>query len=552
MGAPCASQTCDSNVARCAVVKGRSPSKGLRHAARRASALSLAAGLYHGGLFCPTRWIPADAPSRDKALPEPVGNLGPDFWTEDRLRADATRPRLRRWAANWLRLAFVLHPTLADLRGPGFDSRWTSVPYRAFTTNVAFDSTLGYPGEGPLFPPPALLWLPLLWASLLTPCSACSAFRVLGFSVLAAPCAAMDSRVAVAEAARKTWRTGLKLEKGRPTLAATRSRREKLKDAFALWLLERGRTWEGVLALARFDVDQLNEVLIWYGQWLWEEGKPYYHYSETINAFSLDCPAVRRQLQPAWDLAFCWQRHEPPTHHTALPWQVLLALIAVCYVWGWDSLAGVLALCWGGLARVGEVTSAKRKDLVLPCDLGLGEAPGGRQVFLSVLEAKTRFKAARHQSLKVDQPQLVDVIAFAFGSLSPSASLWPFSGSTLRSRFKKLLSAIGLPEKAVEGIRDFDLASLRAGGATWLMGATEAPDLVRRRGRWVSNKVMEIYVQEVSAMLYLPRLSPEQREHIFAWTNSFEAAFEFAKWSHELHLSPSTRHVLLQHGVFNA
>ena len=362
----------------------------------------------------------------------------------------------------------------------------------------------------------------------------------------------MESRVALAEAARRTWRTGLKLEKGRPTLPATRSRREKLTDAFAYWLLERGRTWDGTLALAKFDVDQLNEILIWYGQWLFEEGKPYYHYSETINAFSLACPAVRRQLQPAWDLAFCWQRHEPPTHHTALPWQVLLALIAVCYVWGWDSLAGVLALCWGGLARVGEVISAKRKDLVLPCDLGLGGAPGGRQVFLSVLEAKTRFKAARHQSLKVDQPQLVDVIAFAFGELSPSASLWPFSGSTLRSRFKKLLSAIGLPERAVEGTRDFDLASLRAGGATWLMGATEAPDMVRRRGRWVSNKVMEIYVQEVSAMLYLPRLSPEQREHIFAWTNSFEAAFEFARWSRELHLSPSTRHVLLQHGVLNA
>ncbi|CAE7214730.1 hypothetical protein AK812_SmicGene44184 [Symbiodinium microadriaticum] len=134
---------CDSNVARCAVVKGRSPSKGLRHAARRASVLSLAAGLYHGGLFCPTRWIPADAPSRDQTLPKPVKSLGPDFWTKDRLLSDATRPRLRRWAANWLRLAFVLQPTLADLRGPDFGSHWTSVPYRAFTASIAFDSTLG-------------------------------------------------------------------------------------------------------------------------------------------------------------------------------------------------------------------------------------------------------------------------------------------------------------------------------------------------------------------------------------------------------------------------
>ncbi|CAE7042204.1 unnamed protein product [Symbiodinium sp. CCMP2592] len=235
-----------------------------------------------------------------------------------------------------------------------------------------------------------------------------------------------------------------------------------------------------------------------------------------------------------------------------MPWQVLLALMAVCYVWGWDDVAGSLALCWGGLARVGEVLAAKRRNLVVPADVGLEALPGPKQVFLSVLEPKTRFKAARHQCLKIDQPQLVEAIIFAFGRLGPEASLWPRSGSALRLRFKKLLAAVGLPIGAVEGVRDFDLASLRAGGATWLMNVTESPDLVRRRGRWITNKVMEIYVQEVSAMMYLPRLEQGQRENLFAWTNSFQSALEFAQWSSSLHLSPSLRHVLLQHGVCNA
>ena len=45
---------------------------------------------------------------------------------------------------------------------------------------------------------------------------------------------------------------------------------------------------------ARSDVAQL----------LFEEGKPYSHYSETINLVAMVFPTVRRQLQPAWDLAF--------------------------------------------------------------------------------------------------------------------------------------------------------------------------------------------------------------------------------------------------------
>ena len=75
--------------------------------------------------------------------------------------------------------------------------------------------------------------------------------------------------------------------------------------------------------------------------------------------------------------------------------------------------------------------------------------------------------------------------------------MWTFSAATLRRRFADLLAALGLPTMKVDGKRPFDLASLRPGGATLLLLESESPENVRRRVRWASPKVMDIYIQEV-------------------------------------------------------
>ena len=223
----------------------------------------------------------------------------------------------------------------------------------------------------------------------------------------------------------------------------------------------------------------------------------------------------------------------------------MLAMLSVAILWGWLDVAGILAICWGGLARVGEATAAYRRDLALPEDIGTECGADGSMILLAVMEPKTRFKAARHQCLKIDQPQFVRLVRLAFQDLCPS-------GATLRARFQKLLSAVGIPPNAVANVKDFDLASLRAGGATWLMGATESPDFVRRRGRWITTKVREIYIQEVAAMMFLPRLSPEQRQHIFCWANVFDEALEYAALCKDLRVPPRSWLFLLQQGVLHA
>ena len=71
-----------------------------------------------------------------------------------------------------------------------------------------------------------------------------------------------------------------------------------------------------------------------------------------------------------------------------------------------------------------------------------------------------------------------------------------------------------LDQTSAFGVKKLDLGSLSAGGATWLLHTTENSELVRRHGRWLNHKVMEIYIQEVSAVLLLPRLPREARDTI--------------------------------------
>ena len=77
-----------------------------------------------------------------------------------------------------------------------------------------------------------------------------------------------------------------------------------------------------------------------------------------------------------------------------------------------------------GMGRHSENLQAKRRDLLLPEDF----AGTHEYALLAISEAKTRFTAARHQTAKLDSPDLVRVVSLAFGKLDHHTLLWPFSG----------------------------------------------------------------------------------------------------------------------------
>ena len=90
--------------------------------------------------------------------------------------------------------------------------------------------------------------------------------------------------------------------------------------------------------------------------------------------------------------------------------------------------------------------------------------------------------------------------------------LWPQSPSTLRKKFAALQSALGL---GLSGVKfPFALASIRPGGGTHWLQATEDVECVRRKGRWISGKVLEVYMQESTFATYKQTFSESSKSRI--------------------------------------
>ena len=182
-----------------------------------------------------------------------------------------------------------------------------------------------------------------------------------------------------------------------------------------------------------------------------------------------------------------------------------------------------------------EVLQARRQDLVLPIDVGFSHL----SALLKVQEPKTRFRAARHQMARMDHEDLVTLVSCAFEKLKPNDRLWPHSGQLLRNRFRQLLEAIGA---SVSSERMLDLGFLRAGGATHLLMVTEDAELVRRRGRWMAHRTMDIYLQEVLASVYFPRLPVLVKAKVLHLALAFPATLNRMKMMTDGGLSPGMRY----------
>ena len=537
----------DSHVSRSSLARGRTSSRALRPMLRQSAAISTAYGIYLAGRFTPTRMMPADGPSRDTEIPPPVPHsiIENVFQVSGLpgLRWLSGLPRTKRWSSNWIRLVLLLHPHLPAFHVSSESSRIYPASYSPDPTQFfQFDSSLGFPGEGPGFG----FALTLLASCHTLPSSRTSILLLGNLAGVAAAVGRVPVGASHGDRVRQAARSGIELGDGRRTTELTAATRIDLLERFKAWLQESGKSFEQTFLANPPDLDDINKVLCDFGKWLFKSGKPYYHYSETINSVSARRPVLRRSLQQAWDLAFMWGSFEPTEHHVAMPHQVLLAILSVMMVWGWQREAACIALSWGALLRIGEVYQAKRRDLVLPSDV----AGSNDYALIRISEPKTRYRAARHQSGKVEQPDLLMVIDIGFKGIGKDEPLWPFSGSTLRNRLNRVLLSLGLPHRPGQKPKPLGLSSLRGGGATWLITASESAEMVRRRGRWASMRSMEIYLQEIAAATYLNELDESVKTKVLEAMDVFPEVLQVA-WKFQAAKFPSaTWPWFFRHGTF--
>ena len=499
----------DSRVAKGAHAKGRSSALALRPSLLKSCALTVAGNLHPSLGFAPTRLNTSDAPTRDRDLPTPAVHSVLDFLSDDEVAALHSR-QFSRASAGWIRLYLLAVTMLSPVEAFGFEASSFCSPLfpDGFWTFLSAVSDFGFG-----FTVLSLLSLTIVWTFVGCGTWSCNVapktnrvnpLLLVALFVLLLLCEAMPLQPAGRDdASRAERRAGVQLQADRVLLQSTRNRREVLLGAFDAWLAENLRTNLHELLDARtLDAEFVSEALVSYGKEMYNAGRSYGKFSETINAVAGRRPALRRHLASAWDLAFNWVVDEPHQHHAALPQSILIAAVSLALLWGWSREAATLALAWTGLLRIGEAFAAKRADLILPRDA----APGIQHALLKIRLPKTRGRAARHQSARIDPCDIVSLLTAVFGRLAPSDALWNHSPQALRKRFTTLQLALGLgagPNNEVP----YTLGSLRPGGATYWLSVTEDSEYVRRKGRWVSSKVLEIYLQETAVATFTSRMT---------------------------------------------
>ena len=95
------------------------------------------------------------------------------------------------------------------------------------------------------------------------------------------------------------------------------------------------------------------------------------------------------------------------------------------------------------------------------------------------------------------------------------------------------------------GCRALDLGSMRAGGATFLQMLLEDAELTRRRGRWLSARTMEIYLQESSATLFFPQQPAATKERIMQAAQTFTNMLQKVKLFRQNHIPTAAWYLLV-------
>ena len=547
----------DSHVTKGAASKGRTASHGLGAILRRLNAHLVASSIFLCVPFVPTRLNPSDDPTRDREVRGPLPGLLLEDWTDSEVLDLLSLPPTRRWSSNWIRIILrILGPQVLRFHCRNEFRQAATVKHRPVVvlskepsfsdhSKKEFDATLGFPGEGWNFPllcsrygflqmdfasvwcAPFVFVLRLFFSvPRLGRLSLCWLLLLLCFASSPGAMAMPLFPVTTGEKTKADQRRHVgPIPVGRPVLPTTGSNRQKLLSSFLDWAKDEMIDFEWMLNHHYETIDEINLVLARYGRLMYDAGKSYNSYAELLNSVTSWKPAIRRLLQGAWDLGYSWKRLEPGEHHIAMPPQILLSMISTAILWGWLRFSGCLAIGFAGLLRPGELLAATRADLLLPSDCGKTID----HALLSIREPKSRFTNARHQSAKIDIPDLLELCELSFSDLSPLQRLWPHSGQTFRSRFKAVLSALSLPIVSTGQLRALDPGSLRAGGAIYIISTTENGELCRRRGRWANFKMMEIYVQELNALLYFKKISELARTKVLLVGGTFPEVLKKAQ-----------------------
>eukprot|EP00438_Fugacium_kawagutii_P000176 Skav214254 [mRNA] locus=scaffold2045:416029:421014:- [translate_table: standard] len=285
----------------------------------------------------------------------------------------------------------------------------------------------------------------------------------------------------------------------------TKALQHKVWRAFQSWLR---------LHLSEETVDQLSlcpallvVVLQSYGAYLFSKGSALYEFRHLLVLAQQLYPWARQQMNPAWALVSKWELLQPVKHRQPLHAVLFKAMMSLALMRRWYRWAATLLLGFEGIARISEVLTAFRADLVLPSDQF--DVPGCA-AFLRVSNPKTKRRGrGKVQHLKLKDPVSIAFLEFIFGNLDASLMLFPASSANFRTKWELLLDELLVPR-----VQRPTPASIRGGGAILAYQRGENIQDLMWRMRVTSQRTLEHYLQELAADTIMTKLPSDSKTRI--------------------------------------
>lgn len=220
-------------------------------------------------------------------------------------------------------------------------------------------------------------------------------------------------------------------------------------------------------------------------------------------------PRLKRNLGATWNSIRSWEEQRPSGFRPPLPIVLLAAMICMSRKLAsetsgrasdlWFRFSTMLAIGFFGLLRPGEMFKLQRRHITLPNAVSLG-APFAVMLLEQPKNArqmgKQQFSVLRH-------PDAVNWLSWlTMSSQKSREALWPSAPSRFRVMFKEICEKLGV------GRLKLSPASLRAGGATWMLDEGTEVSKIRFMGRWSNLRSLERYLQVARAQQIALTLEP--------------------------------------------
>lgn len=225
-------------------------------------------------------------------------------------------------------------------------------------------------------------------------------------------------------------------------------------------------------------------------------------------------PRLRKTLHCTWQTLRAWEEQVPSKFRAPVPLPILAALVcsarerAFLECEGahrevWLDFATLLMIGFFALLRPCELLSLAVRDVSLPNTFSLG-APFA---VLRIQRAKNARQMGPQQFAEVRHPDAINWLVWLVEKReNPSALLWKGNPTKFRLMFRHLTQKLRIESLGLSP------ASLRAGGATWMLDEKVEVSRIRFSGRWANLGSLEHYLQVARAQQISVTLSSDVTE----------------------------------------